>query len=276
MLTGSVAGGYIAQATSLGVPFVLRAVVLVVMFVLAFVLMRDIGFTPVRGAGVARGMRRISSASIEYGWRVPAVKWVMLALAVHRGGRDLCVLRPAALSARALRRSRGVRDRRPRRGDRGRRTDPRRGRGALDQEALRVPDLGVDRRDRRELAHPRADRRLRAVLGRDRPDRGLGLALAASTADPPGLPERPDPVAAAGLDPLLRLDARLDGRGRRPAGARPRRRTSGAIRARICSAPIISAFALPFVYLSHRQHEPADYMVGAPPPVEPTQTAAQT
>ena len=79
MLTGSVAGGYIAQATNLGVPFVLRAVVLVVMFVLAFVLMRDLGFTPVRGAGVARGMRRISSASIEYGWRVPAVKWVMLA-----------------------------------------------------------------------------------------------------------------------------------------------------------------------------------------------------
>ena len=33
MLTGSVAGGYIAQVTSLGVPFLLRAVVLVAMFV---------------------------------------------------------------------------------------------------------------------------------------------------------------------------------------------------------------------------------------------------
>jgi MFS family permease len=79
MLTGSVAGGYIAQVTNLGVPFVLRAVVLVVMFVLAFVLMRDIGFTPTRGGGLAQGVRRISSASMEYGWRVPAVKWVMLA-----------------------------------------------------------------------------------------------------------------------------------------------------------------------------------------------------
>ena len=79
MLTGSVAGGYIAQATSLGVPFVLRAVVLVVMFVLAFVLMRDIGFTPARGTGLRQGIRRISGASIEYGWRVPAVKWMMLA-----------------------------------------------------------------------------------------------------------------------------------------------------------------------------------------------------
>ena len=79
MLTGSVAGGYIAQVTNLGVPFVLRGIVLVLMFALAFAVMRDIGFTPSRGDGVARGMRRISSASIQYGWRVPAVKWMMLA-----------------------------------------------------------------------------------------------------------------------------------------------------------------------------------------------------
>ncbi len=79
MLTGSVAGGYIAQVTNLGVPFVLRAVVLVLMFALAFAVMRDVGFTPSRGDGVLQGMRRISGASIEYGWRVPAVKWMMLA-----------------------------------------------------------------------------------------------------------------------------------------------------------------------------------------------------
>jgi MFS family permease len=79
MLTGSAAGGYIAQVTSLGVPFVLRAVVLVLMFVLAFVLMKDIGFAPTRGDGVVRGVRRIAGASVEYGWRVPAVKWIMLA-----------------------------------------------------------------------------------------------------------------------------------------------------------------------------------------------------
>jgi MFS family permease len=79
MLTGSVAGGYIAQVTSLGVPFVLRAGVLMVMFVFAFFVMRDIGFTPIRGGGVVRGVRRIAGASVEYGWRVPAVKWMMLA-----------------------------------------------------------------------------------------------------------------------------------------------------------------------------------------------------
>ena len=79
MLTGSVAGGYIAQVTNLGVPFVLRGIVLVVMFVLAFVLMKDIGFTPQRGGGLRRGVVRIAGASMQYGWRVPAVKWLMLA-----------------------------------------------------------------------------------------------------------------------------------------------------------------------------------------------------
>ena len=78
MLTGSVAGGYIAQATSLGVPFVLRGIVLAIMFVVAFAVMRDIGFTPGRGKGIATEMRSIASASIDYGWRVPAVKWLMV------------------------------------------------------------------------------------------------------------------------------------------------------------------------------------------------------
>ena len=79
MLVGSVAGGYIAQVTSLGVPFVLRGVILVVMFVLAFVVMKDVGFTPGERDGMARGVRRIWGASLQYGWHVPAVKWVMLA-----------------------------------------------------------------------------------------------------------------------------------------------------------------------------------------------------
>jgi predicted MFS family arabinose efflux permease len=79
MLTGSVAGGYIAQVTSLGVPFVLRAVVLLLMFVFAFVVMKDVGFVPTRADGVAKGVERIARASIQYGWRVPAVKWMMLA-----------------------------------------------------------------------------------------------------------------------------------------------------------------------------------------------------
>ena len=78
MLTGSVAGGYIAQATSLGVPFVLRGVVLAIMFVVAFAVMKDVGFTPVKGKGIATEMRSIAKASVDYGLRVPAVRWLMI------------------------------------------------------------------------------------------------------------------------------------------------------------------------------------------------------
>jgi MFS family permease len=78
MLTGSVAGGFIAQQTSLGMPFVLRGVVLVVMFVIAFRLMHDVGFMPEKGGRPLAEMRKVASASIDYGWRVPAVKWLMV------------------------------------------------------------------------------------------------------------------------------------------------------------------------------------------------------
>jgi MFS family permease len=78
MLAGSVAGGFIAAQWSLGLPFVLRGVVLVVMFGVAFVLMRDIGFTPEKEGHPLAEMRRIAGASIDYGWRVPAVKWLMV------------------------------------------------------------------------------------------------------------------------------------------------------------------------------------------------------
>jgi MFS family permease len=78
MLTGSVAGGFIAQQVSLGAPFVLRGLILAVMFVVAFRLMHDVGFTPEQGGRPLAEMRKIASASIEYGWRVPAVKWLMV------------------------------------------------------------------------------------------------------------------------------------------------------------------------------------------------------
>ena len=78
MLGGSVAGGFIAQQASLAVPFVLRGLILVVMFAAAFRLMHDVGFTPTKGEGIPTEVRKIAAASIEYGWRVPAVKWLMV------------------------------------------------------------------------------------------------------------------------------------------------------------------------------------------------------
>jgi MFS family permease len=78
MLTGSVAGGFIAAETSLGVPFLLRGLVLIVMFAVAFRLMHDVGFTAEKGGRLLTEMRKVASASIDYGWRVPAVKWLMV------------------------------------------------------------------------------------------------------------------------------------------------------------------------------------------------------
>lgn len=79
MLTGSVAGGYIAQVTNLGVPYLLRAGVLAVTFLAAFVFMKDLGFTPEHGKGALHEVRRVARASIEQGWRNPPVRWLMLA-----------------------------------------------------------------------------------------------------------------------------------------------------------------------------------------------------
>jgi MFS family permease len=78
MLTGSVAGGYLAQATNLGVPYLLRAAVLGLTFVLAAILMRDIGFTPARGRSVVGEVRRVLASSFEQGLGNPPVRWVML------------------------------------------------------------------------------------------------------------------------------------------------------------------------------------------------------
>jgi MFS family permease len=85
MLTGSVAGGFLAQQVSLGFPFVLRGVILIVMFAAAFRLMHDVGFTPEKGGRPLAEMKKIASNSIEYGWRVPAVKWLMVE-ALFTGG----------------------------------------------------------------------------------------------------------------------------------------------------------------------------------------------
>jgi MFS family permease len=79
MLTGSVAGGYLAQATNLGVPYVARAAVLVLTFLLAFVLMHDVGFTPKRSDRLVREVKRVLSNALEYGLGNPPIRWVMFA-----------------------------------------------------------------------------------------------------------------------------------------------------------------------------------------------------
>jgi len=78
MLIGSLAGGVIAAQTTLGVPFLLRGAILLIMFAVAWRFMHDVGFVPEKGGKPLAEMRKVASASIEYGWRVPAVKWLMV------------------------------------------------------------------------------------------------------------------------------------------------------------------------------------------------------
>ena len=85
MLLGSVAGGVIAQATNLGVPFLLRVAVLLAMFAVAFGLMHDVGFSPERSTHPLRATRAVLTASIENGLKNPPVRYVMLAAPFSAG-----------------------------------------------------------------------------------------------------------------------------------------------------------------------------------------------
>ena len=89
-LSGSVAGGYLAQLTNLGVPYLVRTAILIGMFVLALIMMRDLGFTPVRGDQLLATVRKIVRSSVDHGLKVPAVRAIMLA-GMFTGGIDIYV-----------------------------------------------------------------------------------------------------------------------------------------------------------------------------------------
>jgi MFS family permease len=79
MLGGSVAGGVVAEYTNLGVPYLLRAVVLGLGFIAAYFMMFDIGFTPAKEKSLLFESKRIISATINTGFRNPSVRWLILA-----------------------------------------------------------------------------------------------------------------------------------------------------------------------------------------------------
>jgi MFS family permease len=88
MLGGSVAGGLIAQVTNLGVPYIVRSVLLGLTLAAAFFWMKDLGFTPDRSTGPLDEIRRVVRSSIDNGWRNPPVRWLMLA-GLCAGGVDM-------------------------------------------------------------------------------------------------------------------------------------------------------------------------------------------
>lgn len=78
MLLGSVAGGVIAQVTNLGVPYLVRGALLIITFVIAFLFMKDLGFSPARSHHLFRDMKTLFTQSITYSLKNRPVRWLML------------------------------------------------------------------------------------------------------------------------------------------------------------------------------------------------------
>jgi MFS family permease len=79
MLVGSVAGGYIAQATNLGVPYLIRAGLLIATLLAAWRLMHDDGFSPDRSIGLRQEFRVLVHNSIDTGLKQRPIRWLVLA-----------------------------------------------------------------------------------------------------------------------------------------------------------------------------------------------------
>lgn len=78
MLIGSVGGGAIAQF-GLGIPYVLRSVLLLVTFLIAWRWMHDVGFEPRRSGDLRKEITTIARASLDHGLKNPPVRAMMLA-----------------------------------------------------------------------------------------------------------------------------------------------------------------------------------------------------
>lgn len=85
MLVGTIAGGFIAQIASLGVPYLVRAGIQLVSFVTALVLMKEIGFTPERAKSFVAQVKALAGAGVKYGFKNRPVRWVMLAAPFYMG-----------------------------------------------------------------------------------------------------------------------------------------------------------------------------------------------
>ncbi|NUP10869.1 MAG: MFS transporter [Polyangiaceae bacterium] len=85
MLVGTTAGGFIAQEIALGAPYLVRAGLQLVSFVVALILMKEIGFTPERAGTFVEQVKRLAGAGWNYGLKNRPVRWVMLAAPFYMG-----------------------------------------------------------------------------------------------------------------------------------------------------------------------------------------------
>ena len=85
MLTGTVAGGVVAQYSNLGVPYVLRIAALAATFLIAFFLMHDEGFSKKARTSFANEVKDVVSESLEFGFKNAPIRWMMLSSLVSGG-----------------------------------------------------------------------------------------------------------------------------------------------------------------------------------------------
>jgi MFS family permease len=76
-LIGTIAGGFLGQI-SLGLPYVARSALLLVVIVAAWLWMHDLGYEPARGVAVGEQVRGILRASIRHGFGNPPIRMFML------------------------------------------------------------------------------------------------------------------------------------------------------------------------------------------------------
>jgi MFS family permease len=79
MLVGTLAGGFIAQLSVLGAPYLARAGIQLVALVVAALIMKEHGFTPEPRTGVVRQVKSLAAASWRHGLQHRPVRWIVLA-----------------------------------------------------------------------------------------------------------------------------------------------------------------------------------------------------
>ena len=222
MLAGTVGGGVVAQLTNVGVPYVLRSVLLGVLFVTAFFLMKDLGFTPAPAStsGAWAEVRLVIRHSLDQGWRNPPVRWLMLAAPFSAGVSMYAfyALQPYLLQLYGDQRAFGVAGLAAAliAGD----ADRLGVHCAFRATSVRAAHERVAGGDRRQLRLPGLARRDAKFLGGAGGGGADGADLVRGPAAAPGVPERHHPVGATGNGVVVRQPDGLGGGRGVPACAR--------------------------------------------------------
>jgi MFS family permease len=84
MLLGTVAGGFIAQLTSFGMPYLVRAGLQLLSFFVAFAIMKEIAFTPSK-TKLTTQVKELGRAAVKYGLANRPIRWTLLAAPFYMG-----------------------------------------------------------------------------------------------------------------------------------------------------------------------------------------------